>query len=129
MPRSRKFCQAWSLEFLLFINIFHRGPYGPKGSNWFSQGLKPDFLRNTIATCDFPGEGGLLTFVPAPEKGYISRKKIHVYCFEHAIYKVLSSHNSVNNIPGFILGSCYRSISNPIFFLTSTSQYDEILIF
>ena len=47
---------SWQRFFLLiFINVFLSGLYGPIGSNCFSRGSVPEFLREPIATCDFAG--------------------------------------------------------------------------
>ena len=54
------------------INVFHREPYGPPreaigppGGPNASRGVSlPVFLLNSIATCDFPGGGGVPTHVP-----------------------------------------------------------------
>ena len=57
------------LVVVLVIDVFHRGPYvpqeavGPKGSNRFSRGSIPVFLRKPILTCNFQG-GGVRTPVP-----------------------------------------------------------------
>ena len=50
--------------FSLVIKEFLRGPYEPPPrSNCFSRESVPVFLRTTIATSDFPGEG-VRTHVP-----------------------------------------------------------------
>ena len=55
----------------LVINVFHVGPYEPPsrsnwtvGSNCFSRGSVPVFLRKSIATCDFPGVGVRTPYLP-----------------------------------------------------------------
>ena len=66
MCRSRKFCQG-ALIFILVINIFHRGMYGPPPRSPIASqgGSVPVFLRKHIATCDFPGG----SVAPAPLSG------------------------------------------------------------
>ena len=65
-----------------------REAIGPNGSNCLSRGSVPLFLREPIATCDFPRGGGVWTAKPPSGSAHVLKgvQQLRMYKYEPGTY-------------------------------------------